>query len=296
MMYQSRHCRKRRRKPPKPVGIVFVLAILATVSILLVGLGRPNADSGEQSSTDCLTADRSIVQGDTPDLIVSESDDSVQPDPTQEPEKIPAAEYDYSQPVPLSDTVENDYFNDAVFIGDSRTEGLFLYTGLSNAIPYFHKGLMVDTVFTNPVINKNGEKLSVIDALKVTDFKKVYIMLGINETGWPYNSVFIDKYGKVIDAIKEINPAASIYVQELLPVSSQVSSTHSYVKNEKIGEYNHLIREMAAEKEVYFVDTASSVAAEDGSLPADAASDGIHLTKEYCGKWLDYLKSHTVTE
>lgn len=114
------------------------------------------------------------------------------------------AEYDFSLPVPVSAPVENNYFDDAVLIGDSRTEGLLLNTGLSNATSYAYQGLMVDTVFTKPVINKDGQKLSVIDALKSTSFSKVYIMLGINETGWVYSQVFQQKYGEIIDGMQRI--------------------------------------------------------------------------------------------
>lgn len=214
---------------------------------------------------------------------------------TDAPEAAVSGEgYDYSAPVPESEQVTSDYFNDAVFIGDSRTEGLILNTGLNNAIEYTHKGLMVDTVFTKPVINIDGIKVTVMDALKTTQFGKVYIMLGINETGWPYNDVFINKYAKVIDAVREINPEAQIYVQQILPVSQEVSATHSYIKNEKIAEYNALIQEMAKEKQVYFVAAAEAVVGADGALPEDAATDGIHLKKEYCVKWLNYLESHTV--
>lgn len=202
--------------------------------------------------------------------------------------------YDFSAPVPEAPKVDSTWFDGAVFIGDSRTEGLILNTGLNNAIEYTHKGLMVDTVFTKPAVNIDGTKVTVMDALKTTQFDKVYIMLGINETGWPYKDVFINKYGKVIDAVKEINPGAQIYVQQILPVSKEVSGTHSYIKNEKIAEYNALIQEMAAEKQVYFVAAAEAVAGEDGTLPEDAATDGIHLKKEYCVKWLDYLETHTV--
>ena len=202
--------------------------------------------------------------------------------------------YDFSAPVPEAPKVDSTWFDGAVFIGDSRTEGLILNTGLNNAIEYTHKGLMVDTVFTKPAVNIDGTKVTVMDALKTTQFDKVYIMLGINETGWPYKDVFINKYGKVIDAVKEINPGAQIYVQQILPVSKEVSGTHSYIKNEKIAEYNALIQEMAAEKQVYFVAAAEAVAGEDGTLPEDAATDGIHLKKEYCIKWLDYLETHTV--
>lgn len=202
--------------------------------------------------------------------------------------------YDYARPVPESDGVGNEYFNDAVFIGNSRTEGLILNTGLSNAIAYTYKGLMVDTVFTKPVIYKDGEKLSVMEALKTTDFGKVYLMFGINETGWKYEEVFIRQYGKMIDEIKEINPEALIYIQEILPVTEEVSEAHSYVKNEKIDEYNTLLCKLAEEKQVYYVDTANAVAGSDGFLPEDAAVDGIHLKKSYCEKWLEYLKTHTV--
>ena len=71
-----------------------------------------------------------------------------------------------------------DYFKDAVFIGDSRTEGFILNNGLTAKITSFtHKGLTVDTIFTDKVINMNGKKLTIMEALKETNFSKVYIML-----------------------------------------------------------------------------------------------------------------------
>lgn len=203
--------------------------------------------------------------------------------------------YDFSRPVPPSAPVDNSYFDDAVFIGDSRTEGLITNTGLAGTTSYTYKGLMVDTVFTKPVIRRGESKVPVMEALKTTDFSKVYIMFGINENGWPYNDVFIEQYGKIIDAVREINPEAVIYVQEIIPVTNHVSSTHSYIRNGKIAEFNRLLRQMAQEKQVYFIDTASAAAGPDGSLPDEAASDGIHLKKDYCQKWLDYLKNHTVS-
>ena len=190
--------------------------------------------------------------------------------------------------------VENDYYNDAVFIGDSRTEGFFMYTDLANAKAYAHKGLTVETVFTDPVININGSKLSITEALRQTSFQKVYIMLGVNEIGWAYNSVFIEKYTKLVDEVQSINPNATIYLQSILPVSNEVSSTHDYIKNEKINEYNGFIAQIAKEKNVHYLNVAEAVAAPNGALPDDAAIDGIHLKKEYCQKWLEYLKKHAI--
>ena len=144
--------------------------------------------------------------------------------------------------------------------------------------------------------NVDGEKVSVIDALKVADFSKVYIMLGINETGWVYSSVFVQKYGEIIDAIREINPEAIIYIQAIMPVSQTVSDSHSYIKNSKISAYNRLLQGLAEEKQVYYLDTAGAVAGEGRSLPEDAAPDGIHLVRSYCEKWLDYLIDHTAPQ
>lgn len=204
----------------------------------------------------------------------------------------PAADCDTL--VPQSGAVDLDYFDDAVFIGDSRTEGLYINTGLSNATFFAHQGLMVDEVYTKEVVTVDGKKTTVMDALARTSFSKVYIMLGINETGWIYEDIFIEKYGNIIDGIRAINPDAVIYVQSILPVSQEVSETHSYIKNERISTYNQLLQEMAEEKGVYFVNVAEAVTGSDGSLPADLATDGIHLKKAPCETWLTYLREHTV--
>ncbi|GKX31274.1 hypothetical protein SH1V18_37540 [Vallitalea longa] len=201
--------------------------------------------------------------------------------------------YNFSEPVPASDAVEETYFDDAVFIGNSRTEGVMLYSHPSKSTSYTHKGLMVNTIFTKPYINDNGTKITVIDAIKKAEFKKIYIMLGINETGWVSTDTFIEKYEEIVDAVKESHPDAIIYIQSILPVTAKLSSTHSYVKNSKIAEYNTRIAKMAEEKQVYYVNVAESVMDKNGCLYDDAAVDGIHLKKPYCEKWVEYLTTHT---
>lgn len=187
------------------------------------------------------------------------------------------------------------YFKDAVFIGDSRTEGFILNNGLvAKTIEYTHKGLTVDRIFTEKVINKNGKKLTIVEALKETSFSKVYIMLGINETGWVYSDMFINKYIEIINEIKKINPKCTIYIQSIIPVTEKVSNTHKYLKNTKIAQYNSLIEKMATEQKVYYLDVQKAVVSQNGSLPEEASTDGIHLNKEYCEKWFEYLKKHVI--
>ena len=291
----KRRKEKRRRRIRSIVssleGIVLCLILISVLNYLPVFGNQGKEGRLADVFAERNGAEAGLIWGET-ETEETKAEEMTVEEMTAEAE-AEAGAYDFSRPVPLSEPVDDSYFDDAVFIGDSRTEGLITNTGLSNTTAYTYKGVMVDTVFTKPVIRRGENRVSVMDALKTTSFSKIYIMFGINENGWPYNDVFIHKYEEIIDAVREINPDAVIYVQEIMPVTNQVSATHSYIRNGKIAEFNRLLRQMAQEKQVYFIDTASAVAASDGSLPADAAFDGIHLKKDYCKKWLDYLKSHT---
>ena len=206
--------------------------------------------------------------------------------------------YHFDEPVPESDAVDDSYFDDAIFIGDSRTEGFALYSGLGNIRAYTARGASVSTVFTDPVINQNGEKLSIMDAIESSEpFSKAYIMLGINELGWPYVETFIQEYGKFIDKIKAAQPDANIYVQSILPISRKISDSDTQanknLSKQRIGLFNEAIEKMCGEKGVHYVPVEKAVQDADGFLPEEATTDGIHLNKTYCMKWQDYLRNNT---
>lgn len=192
--------------------------------------------------------------------------------------------------------VTNDYFDDALFIGDSRTEGFVLYTGLNNIHAYCSKGLSVASVFEDKIVTLEGhsEKLTVIEALQEEQYAKIYIMFGVNELGWAVDTAFTDKYGELLDQITELQPDAIIYVQNILPISAERSATDAIYNNENVNRFNQLIEEMCKNrKNVIYLDVASGIADEEGNLPADASTDGVHCNKEYCILWLNYLKANT---
>ena len=190
-----------------------------------------------------------------------------------------------------SDDKSND-FSDAVFVGDSRTEGFVLQTGIQTTA-YVHKGLTVASAYTAKVIHQDDEERSVMEALARTRYNRVYLMFGINETGWISNDIFISDYKQIIDDIKAQNPSAKIFIQSVLPVSKAVSDSGGYVRNDKIAEYNKRLEQLAADEGATFVNVQEAVST-DGVLPDDAATDGIHLNKKYCEKWLTYLEEHTL--
>ena len=264
---------------------ITALALAAAIMLSAVGCAA-NVKASEGEDPQDSQNDAEVMN--EPDL----TDESEEP---QEPEVPEIPPYDFTQSVPESEAVEDSYFDDAVFIGNSRTEGFMLYAGLSNATYFTAVGLMVDTIFTEPYAQVDGEKMTIIDALKTKEFSKVYIMLGMNELGWVYGSVYQEYYGRIIDTIREINPDAVIYIQSILPVSSEKSEKDKIYNNPRILEFNALLHQLAEEKEVYYINVAEAVSDENGCLPEGASFDGVHLTPEYCGKWREYLKTHTIT-
>ena len=188
---------------------------------------------------------------------------------------------------PESDPVEDSYFEDVVFLGDSRTEGFYLYSGLKTGKYLYAVGATVDS---------GHGKIPLLDALAELEAGKIYLMLGINELGWSRAENYRDQYAKLIDRVRADHPDAVIVLQSILPVSAKQDAKGSYVNNEKILAYNEIIAALAAEKDCVFLDSAQAVAGEDGRLPQEWTFDGVHLNPAGCRALLDYYRTHSVQE
>lgn len=192
--------------------------------------------------------------------------------------------------------VENDngFDSTVAFIGDSRTQGFIMYNSLKEVQDYSYIGLMVDTAVTKKFVKTNdGNKVTLLEDMKNKNIKKVYIMLGVNELGWSYPEVFKLKYKELIDSIIEVKPNCKIYLQSIIPVTKSKSNSDDIYNNSKIAKFNEYIKEVAKEKNVTYLDVKSVMIDSYGNLPESASTDGIHIGKDYCKKWLEYLKTNS---
>ena len=198
---------------------------------------------------------------------------------------VPAAE----------EPVEEDYFADVLFIGDSRTHGLQLYGGMKQGT-YFHAvGATVESVFSKSTQEvEGGKKVPMMDALEGLEVKKVYVMLGVNELGWPQAEKFKEQYAKIIDHVREKLPEAQVVIQSILPVSAKQEAKKTYVNNQRILTFNTMLEELALEKKCPYLNVAESVADETGCLKSDLTSDGVHLNIAGCKEWVAYMKTHPI--
>ena len=240
-------------------------------------------------------------QGDTSSSQGGEDQSTQSPDGSQQDtgtESQPAAAYDFSKPCPESEAVDNSYFEDAAFIGDSRTDGFLIYCGIGTGKNLTSNGLSIFKLGTKKALTIDGQQYTLLEALALKEHGKVYLSLGVNELGYYDDEGFYKAYCDAIDAIRACQPNAVIYIQGLIPLNEDKiaeSGGASYLTNEHLLVYNDLMKKAAEEKQVVFLDLNPEFTGADGQLPADASKDGVHLRSDYCKAWLEYLKTHTVS-
>ncbi|QUI21517.1 hypothetical protein HZI73_04075 [Vallitalea pronyensis] len=195
-------------------------------------------------------------------------------------------------------SIDDNFFQKTLFIGNSRTKGLYLASAPKGATFYAHEGLLVNNALTKTFIKQkdNQLKISIPEALSKQSFDKVYLMFGTNELGWVSLDTFINYYQDIIDTVQQHNEDATIYVQAILPVSEKKSESTTIYTNDNIVRFNEKIMTMCKEENIHYLDTWASVANDKGVLPDEASTDGIHLNKTYTEIWLDYIRRHTIQE
>ncbi len=194
-------------------------------------------------------------------------------------------------PMPFTE-VDESYFNDALFIGDSRLQGFGMYSGMPGTF-YAATGFQLFKYDSMKVANTENGKVPLTDALPYDTFTKIYIKVGLNEMGGNENA-FLNKYAELIAVLRESEPRAIIYIHGLLPVTAAKSQSDKVHNNPNVNARNEALKQLALEQKAYYLDVGSALAGADGSLPSEMAADGIHLKAQYMDIWKQYLLSHAV--
>lgn len=193
--------------------------------------------------------------------------------------------------------VEDDYFDDALFLGDSRVVGMHEYGGLGDiATFYASTGLTIYKLFSAEIVElpDQKEKITVEEALQQQSFGKIYIMVGINEMGTGTVERYTETYKAAVEHLQELQPDAIIYIQGILKVTTARSRKGDYINNEGIEVRNEALSQLADGKRIFYVDPNTAVCDEDGGLVSDYTSDGVHLKAKYISLWKEYLKDNAV--
>lgn len=269
--------------------IVLGLAAFMIASCVILGLCKPKDPAAAYEEQP-----QEETKPEEPAMTVMDTEpEETGPEIPDKPEA-----YEFGEPLGESESVEDTFFDSAVFLGDSRTEGLQLFSGLAHGDFYWARGMTVfradDEKYAK--FEVDGQKLTLLGALRAKSYESVYIMLGVNELGYAAES-YEKGLSALLDAVIEAQPEAVIYLQTLPPVNDAAARENglaAYDNNGNVAKFNEVIVKLSREKRVVLLDTASVYREEDGQLPSSLTLDGVHFTSDGYRMWADFLRCHVM--
>lgn len=190
--------------------------------------------------------------------------------------------------------VDDSYFSDAVFIGDSRMEGFRNASGITQGRFFTSVGMSLASMTSQNVIQTPDGNITVAAALSGGTYNKIYIMLGTNDLGEYDWDAFREGFISVTKRFQEIQPDAIFYICSVIYVEESKVSTGEYINNANVDKINSILLDICEEKGYHYLDLNEFLSNGYGSLIQDATSDGVHIYPEYCEQMLTYLKNHYI--
>lgn len=248
---------------------------------------QPTA-SNEPTVSDEPTASAEVPTA-APTALPTATPKPVTPAPTVKSGDLPARAGEHGDFV----TGDASYFDDALFIGDSRTVGICAYGTLKNADYFSTKGMSVFNINTRKS-DYNATDMLFPEFIKAKKYKKVYISLGFNEVGYPKASIQ-KKYQELIDQIRAAQGEdVIIYLQANLLVTAKCSETDKYSHNPDLIEVNNRIAALADGQKTVYIDVNNIFCLPDGTLDPAKTGDGTHVYAKYYADWCEWLKTRIV--
>lgn len=251
---------------------------------------------------------------DTPDEPAGKTDPPSDPDEnagqTQEPTDPPAQEptpdpddpsdkrdpgaEDPDEPFTFPDepVKPEDPFQNALFIGDSRTVGIAKFAGIEGADFYACTGMSVYTVWKETSSVGNWGKMLLEEVLQQKQYDRIYLMLGINELGYNMDKT-IATHAALVARIRELQPRAYLMICANMHVTQKRSSSDKIINNARIDQLDAAFSQQADDKSIFYLDVNPVFDDENGALGAQYTQDNTHILGKYYALWKDFLLENT---
>ena len=198
-----------------------------------------------------------------------------------------------------------DYIDSIIFLGDSTTYHMInraVLSGGKDTKQVWSGALGTLTLDgnihkTTIVYPETDTEMTVAEAAAQEKPKYMVITLGVNGVAYATETQFTAYYGKLIDAIKQASPDTKIILQSIFPVSAAYDQKGGKLCNANIDIANGWIMQLAADKGCKYLDTASVLKNDEGTMIAlYDAGDGIHMTADGYKAILQYIRTHGYTQ
>ncbi len=204
--------------------------------------------------------------------------------------------YNFSKYKAKCDKVDDSYFENVCFLGDSRTQGLLQFSGLPKWNGFFKVGTTAAAAcYEREYTFGDGYYRNILETIEYADYDIFYVGYGTNDLGLGDADKFIQDLEVIIDKIKECHPGAIIYVENILPMGEAFSINHPTFSNENARIYNAKIYEMCnVYGDLIYLDIASTMRDDNGNARSAYISDGLHYNAEGYKVILNFIKGAVV--
>lgn len=179
-----------------------------------------------------------------------------------------------------------------LFIGDSRTVGLFEYAGLIETDFFCDIGMSVYNIYEKTISVPGVGKVRLEELLQNQTYGKIYLMLGINELGYHFEQT-VEEYQKLVTYIRDRQPEALLFLQANLHVTQNRSEQDPVINNPAINKLNAAISKLADGQKIYYFDANPLFDDANGNLSSDQSADDAHLYARYYPEWGTWITEQT---
>lgn len=178
--------------------------------------------------------------------------------------------------------------DDIIFLGNSITDGcewaeLFDNKNVKN------RGISGD--ICDGIIDR-------IETITKGQPAKIFLMIGTNDMAHGISADTISyKVREIIRTIKKESPATQIYLQSILPTNDCYGKFTGHTQRwEMIPDINRLLKEVAKDEDVEYIDLFSLFADSEAKMDTAYSNDGLHLNGRGYQVWRDALKDKVGAE
>ena len=213
--------------------------------------------------------------------------------PTEPTETVPETrpnpeDLDFSQ-----GGVDPSWFDDVLFIGDSRTCGLRNWARQGEADYFCDVGMTVFDVQYKKLSDQSFKSLKLQELLQSKEYGKIIINLGLNEA-YSTTESFVKRYGELVDIVRTEQPEATIILHGIMMVRPSKAKEAYYFNISYLQARNEEIAKFADGIDIFYLDPNPDFTGEDGYLLPGYSGDGYHLDATHTLVWADWI-SHAVT-
>ncbi len=188
--------------------------------------------------------------------------------------------------------VDDSWYDNVLFIGNSRTCGLRGNARSGNAVYFADYGMTVFNIKDKRCSDKTFSNLSFEEILAARQYDKIFVNFGLNESGYPLNNFYL-AYKQVFEQIRAAQPNAKIILMSIMGVTRYKYALGEYYHPNNLAKMNAAIASFANNVDTFYIDPNPFFTDSEGFMYESLTNDGYHLLPEGCIQWRRYI-SHIV--